>query len=111
MAHDFNSTLWTINAEYIQTLNHPPQEVTSNAVTSTVSTVVPEPEALLPPCYICGEKATGYHYGAITCEPCKVRTLSYYIKIVLFVVRSLHRTLIVFCDKLCTSLMNFFRYS
>lgn len=26
----------------------------------------------LPPCRICGEKASGFHYGANTCEACKV---------------------------------------
>lgn len=26
---------------------------------------------LLPPCRICGEKASGFHYGANTCEACK----------------------------------------
>ncbi|CAC5410288.1 unnamed protein product [Mytilus coruscus] len=25
----------------------------------------------LPPCRVCGEKASGLHYGANTCEPCK----------------------------------------
>ena len=32
---------------------------------------------LLPPCRVCGEKASGLHYGANTCEPCKV---SYTVK-------------------------------
>lgn len=26
---------------------------------------------MLPPCRVCGEKASGLHYGANTCEPCK----------------------------------------
>ena len=26
----------------------------------------------LPPCRVCGEKASGFHYGANTCEACKV---------------------------------------
>lgn len=26
----------------------------------------------LPPCRVCGAKASGLHYGANTCEPCKV---------------------------------------
>ncbi|KAH3712382.1 nuclear receptor ROR-beta-like [Dreissena polymorpha] len=31
----------------------------------------PPPEAILPPCKICDEKSSGYHYGTNTCEPCK----------------------------------------
>jgi hypothetical protein len=31
---------------------------------------------LLPPCRICGEKASGFHYGANTCEACKVSSES-----------------------------------
>ena len=31
---------------------------------------------LLPPCRICGEKASGLHYGVNTCEACKVRILT-----------------------------------
>ena len=31
----------------------------------------PNPDAL-PPCRVCGEKASGLHYGVNTCEPCKV---------------------------------------
>jgi Zinc finger, C4 type (two domains) len=30
------------------------------------------PEPMLPPCRICPEKASGFHYGANTCEACKV---------------------------------------
>ena len=29
-------------------------------------------EILLPPCRVCGDKASGFHYGANTCEACKV---------------------------------------
>lgn len=31
----------------------------------------PDPEDL-PPCRVCGERASGLHYGVNTCEPCKV---------------------------------------
>jgi hypothetical protein len=27
---------------------------------------------LLPPCRVCGGKASGFHYGVNTCEACKV---------------------------------------
>jgi Zinc finger, C4 type (two domains) len=30
-------------------------------------------ELVLPPCRICAEKASGFHYGVNTCEACKVR--------------------------------------
>lgn len=29
------------------------------------------PDTILPPCRICDEKSSGYHYGANTCEACK----------------------------------------
>lgn len=28
---------------------------------------------LLPPCRVCGDRASGYHYGVNTCEACKVQ--------------------------------------
>ena len=31
------------------------------------------PTPLLPPCRVCGEKASGFHYGVNTCEACKVK--------------------------------------
>jgi len=31
---------------------------------------------ILPPCRICGGKASGFHYGVNTCEACKVRSNS-----------------------------------
>lgn len=36
----------------------------------------------LPPCRICGEKASGFHYGVNTCEACKV-----YIPCILYFIR------------------------
>ncbi len=29
----------------------------------------------LPPCIICGEKASGLHYGVNSCEACKVKII------------------------------------
>ena len=31
-------------------------------------------ESTLPPCDICGHKASGLHYGVNSCEACKVQT-------------------------------------
>lgn len=33
----------------------------------------------LPPCRVCGEKASGFHYGVNTCEACKVSLLYYFV--------------------------------
>lgn len=33
--------------------------------------VQPKPSHILPPCRVCGDKASGFHYGANTCEACK----------------------------------------
>ena len=40
----------------------------------------PLPPALtvLPPCEVCGNKSSGFHYGANTCEACKVHVYSLY---------------------------------
>ncbi len=29
-------------------------------------------EGILPPCKVCGDKASGIHFGTISCEACKV---------------------------------------
>jgi len=33
---------------------------------------VGEQQPMLPPCRVCSEKASGFHYGVNTCEACKV---------------------------------------
>ena len=35
-------------------------------------------DPMLPPCRICSEKASGFHYGANTCEACKVSASALY---------------------------------
>ena len=42
-------------------------------VTCSSSSVPMDPgPCMLPPCVICGDRSSGYHYGANTCEACKV---------------------------------------
>lgn len=36
----------------------------------------PSRPPLLPPCRVCGDRASGFHYGVNTCEACKVRRLN-----------------------------------
>ncbi|XP_046378815.2 mucin-5AC-like [Haliotis rufescens] len=46
----------------------------SSPTTSPTSRTVVVPTAVansLPPCRVCGEKASGFHYGVNTCEACK----------------------------------------
>ena len=33
----------------------------------------------LRPCQVCGAKSSGIHFGAITCEACKVKTIMKFI--------------------------------
>ena len=60
--------------------SHKKKESGANIVSKSKSTIKifkhsrqhpPNPDTL-PPCRVCGEKASGLHYGVNTCEPCKV---------------------------------------
>ena len=46
-----------------------PVSMTTGSVSTATDSVSQHP---LPPCRICGDKASGFHYGANTCEACKV---------------------------------------
>lgn len=35
-------------------------------------------------CPVCGDNVSGYHYGLLTCESCKVQTNTIYIYIYIF---------------------------
>ena len=52
----------------------------------------PDPDDL-PPCRVCGERASGLHYGVNTCEPCKV---SFYRQLSLNHVSTPHPTMCQF---------------
>ena len=48
-------------------------EMSSTTSTSPASkTASSSAPPMLPPCRVCGEKASGFHYGVNTCEACKV---------------------------------------
>lgn len=50
------------------------EEVEVDTTCTTEATVEgPKPTLWLPPCRVCGDKASGFHYGVNTCEACKVR--------------------------------------
>ena len=38
----------------------------------------PNAPVVLPPCRVCGGKASGFHFGVISCEPCKVSDFRFY---------------------------------
>lgn len=44
----------------------------SSTTSTTSSSSTSKTQQYLPPCRICGEKASGFHYGVNTCEACKV---------------------------------------
>ena len=37
----------------------------------------PSRPPVLPPCRVCGDRASGFHYGVNTCEACKVRQVCF----------------------------------
>lgn len=58
------------------------EDMDTNVVSSTIHIVSVNDQLgptkiidppMLPPCKVCGNAASGIHYGVITCEPCKVR--------------------------------------
>ncbi|XP_041365753.1 retinoic acid receptor alpha-like isoform X2 [Gigantopelta aegis] len=48
-----------------------PSTQSSSTTTSSSTTSSSSSPAMLPPCRVCGEKASGFHYGVNTCEACK----------------------------------------
>ena len=73
---------YTHNMDATQITHHPqlPHVIQSGEVTQSVGATshvepVSYPPIMLPPCAICGERSSGYHYGANTCEACKVGTM------------------------------------
>ena len=78
------------DAAYCSAANHFPRQFDQEVTTKTEEKPAkrkrnrrkPDPDELplappvtiLPPCAICGSKSSGFHYGANTCEACKVYT-------------------------------------
>ncbi len=57
-----------------QTQRHVKLEAPTSTSTDEIPSAIflKNPIHVLPPCKVCGQKGTGFHYGVNTCEPCKV---------------------------------------
>lgn len=84
----FSETINTSSPEPIYKLEVVSDEITVNNDSSSPTTFLQTTEVVnkdrqpprtphLPPCRICGEKASGFHYGVNTCEACKVCFVKY----------------------------------
>ena len=52
--------------------SHPVPKFQNSQEIPTINTRKPNNDPVLPPCKVCGAKASGIHFGAVTCEACKV---------------------------------------
>lgn len=58
---------------YTQPMCSDGESMCDSAASSPVEKTSLKPSShTLPPCRVCGDKASGFHYGANTCEACKV---------------------------------------
>lgn len=61
----------------------------SSSVSSSSCSSTPEFDGTTVLCRVCGDKASGFHYGVHSCEGCKVRNNLYFVALNVFLLSCL----------------------